>query len=61
MSVPVAVRALQKQFLDEGVTSLLEVGNVVILQELARATVAADAVALLDDPLLAPGWVSVRA
>ena len=61
MSVPVAVRALQKQFLDERVTSLLEVGNVVILQELARATVAADAVALLDHPLLTPGWVSVRA
>jgi hypothetical protein len=57
----VALRALQKQFLDDGVTSLLEVGNVVVLQELARATVAADAVALLDDPLLAPGWVPVRA
>jgi len=43
------------------VTSLLEAGNVVVLQELVRATVDANAVALLDDPLLTLGRVPVRA
>ena len=61
MPIPVAVRAPQKQFLDKGVTSLLEAGNVVVLQELVRATVDANAVALLDDALLALGRVPVRA
>ncbi len=59
MAVVVAVAAAEPELLDEGVLGDLEVGIVVVLEQLTSTAVDAYAVALLDQALLPSGGVAV--
>jgi hypothetical protein len=61
MLVAVALAAPQPQLVDHRVPRLVVRRIMVVLEELGRAATAADAIAVVDDPLLSARRVPVRA
>ena len=57
--IPMARPAAQLEFIDDGLLALLEVGIVVVLQELCRPAVDARPVTLAHDPSLPGRGVTV--